>query len=134
MIELAYAEIKSQFVKSELQKTPWQKRQYIIDLTLIEKFALDTYGGMGAGYIRNYLRDYYPQQWNAIWLELNPQEYKRWLTWEERKKKRERKGERKEEARWQREESRERKREKEEWKKMGGVIEDSTKTRLDLLP
>lgn len=115
---MTYTTIKSKFVNEELKKTKWKKRNYIDDLIYIEGFVLKQHFGLWGGYLRNHLLGKYPRQWKAIWLELNPKEYRKDVEFE--KKERERK--RKEEARLKREEALELKRDRLEWKKRGGKI------------
>lgn len=109
-----YAEIKSKFVKKEVKKTAWKDREYIDHLMSIEKFALGTYVSSGHGYIRNILKGRYPEQWKAIWLELNPLLYKEIV----KREKREKVKEMKEEVKWNKEEREVLLREKREWEKL----------------
>ena len=113
---MTYTNAKSNFVKEVIKNTSWNKRQYIERLLDIEKFATTGYCSTGAGYIRMSLKSKYPKEWEAIWLELNPEEYKSTLDYEKKEKERTRK----ENLQFKKEESLELKRDKEAWKKMGG--------------
>ena len=109
-------EIKSNFVKGQLKVTKWKDRSYIYDLIKIEKFALGREFGMATPYLRARLMHSYPIQWKAIWLELNPQRYKKNAEY----KKKEREREKIEAARFRREEALELKRERKGWREGGG--------------
>ncbi len=113
-----YSGIKSNFVKQELKKTKFKDRKYIDRLMDIEKFATTGYCSTGAGYIRHILKGKYPQQWEKIWMELNPKEYKEIFARERKQESQDRK----EEEQWKREEREEFRMEKKDWKEMGGKI------------
>jgi len=113
---MTYTNIKSDFVKAELKKTIWGNRNYIEDLMKIEGLAQGKTYGMVTGYMLNGFPNKYPKQWKAIWLELNPKQYKKNLEY----KKKEAERERKEEERLKREEELEYKKDKKAWKKMDG--------------
>ena len=78
--------IQSKFVKSELKKTKWENRKYIYDLLEIEGFVFAEHFGLGSGYLYVHLKNKYPKQWKAIWLELNPGEYHEIVELEEKDK------------------------------------------------
>ncbi len=114
---MAYTNIKSAFIKAEIQKTKWKDRDYIDGLIKIERFAQGSNCGLYTGYLRNHLRGSYPRQWKKIWLEVNPQRYTKNLEQEEKVKEKEQK----EKAKFRREEARELKQKKKEWIKVGGI-------------
>ena len=106
---MTYTNIKSDFVKAELKKTKWGNREYVENLMKIEGLAQGKTYGMVTGYMLNGFPNKYPKQWEAIWLELNPKQYKKNLEYKNKETEREKK-----------EEKLELKRDKEAWKKMGG--------------
>ena len=109
-------EIRSNFVKEEIKKTEWKNREYIKHLMDIEKFATDGYCSTGAGYIRMILKEKYPEQWKSIWLELNPEGYRKNLEWQKKEAERARK----EDEQLKKEEKLELEKERLEWREMGG--------------
>ena len=113
---MTYTNIKSNFVKAELKKTKWGNREYVENLMKIEGLAQGKTYGMVTGYMLNGFPNKYPKQWEAIWLELNPKQYKKNLEY----KKKEAEREKKEDEKFRKEEKLELKRDKEAWKKMGG--------------
>ena len=113
---MTYTNIKSNFVKAELKKTKWGNREYVENLMKIEGLAQRKTYGMVTGYMLNGFPNKYPKQWEAIWLELNPKQYKKNLEYKNKETEREKK----EEERFKKEEKLELKRDKEAWKKMGG--------------
>jgi hypothetical protein len=113
---MTYTKIKSTFVKNELKKTSWKKRDYIGDLMRIEGLALGYCYGLATGYMLVGFPNKYPKQWKAIWMELNLKGYKSNLNY----KKKEAERERKEDERFKQEEKLELKRDKEDWGKMSG--------------
>ena len=113
---MSYDKIKSEFVKKELQKTTWKDSEYIDDLMDIEKIILGTYTSTGTGYITNHLENKYPKQWKAIYLELNPEGYKKVVAWEKKEAERDKK----EEAESKKKQKERYDSAKESWKKMGG--------------
>ena len=82
----------------------------------IETFATGDYCSSGAGYIRLILKEKYPEQWKAIWLELNPKGYDQNL----KREKKEAELEREEGEKFRKEERLEVRRDREEWKRIGG--------------
>ena len=113
---MTYTNIKSDFVKAELKNTKWGNRDYVEDLMKIEGLAQGKTYGMVTGYMLNGFPNKYPKQWKAIWLELNPKQYKKNLEY----KKKEAELEKNEEERFKQQEKLELKRDKEAWEKMGG--------------
>lgn len=72
-----YKNIKSEFIKNKIKKTPWEAREYIDDLIKIEERALGKGGGgLASGYITVHLKKTYPKEWEIIYKELNPAAYK----------------------------------------------------------
>lgn len=113
---MTYTNIKSNFIKAELKKTKWKNRDYIEDLIRIERHAQGKIHGWTTGYSINHLKNDYPKQWKAIWLELDPKGYKESLDYEKKEAERERK----EDEKFRKEEELELKRDKEAWGEMGG--------------
>ena len=113
-----YTKVKSEFIKKEIKKTRWGKREYINDLIEIEKFAKGEMYGLMTGIRRSALKGEYPKEWKKIWLEINPTQYKKDIEWEEK----ERKKEEEEEMKFQEEEKKELIKEKASWKKAGGKL------------
>lgn len=115
---MQYNKIKSEFVKNELKKTKWKNRKYIDDLIDIEGFVFGEHWGLSSGYLSMHLKDKYPWQWKAVWMELKPKEYKRM-------KKAEEKDERKIENDYRKikkEEITEKKQRRKEWLAAGGKL------------
>ena len=111
-----FKEIKSNFIKEKIKTTKWKDRDYIDSLMSIEKLALGTYVSSGTGYIRGILCEKYPEEWTAIWIELNPKGYKA----EQKRLKEESEKEKRDQMTFAQVEKARKKQEKDEWKKLGG--------------
>ena len=111
-----YTNIKSNFIKSELQKTSWKSRLYIAELMKIEILASGKTFGLPTGHISNHLEKWYPKQWKTIWMELNLKGYQKDLG---RKKKMKEKIDR-EEKKFRKECDEDLQKERESWKRAGG--------------
>lgn len=118
--KLTYTDIKSIFVKNELKKTSLIDSMYIDDLMHLELLVSGKTFGLPTGNIREYLKLKYPDQWKAIFLELNPKGYKKELALDQKKEK---KRQRLEEKYAGAEEMRkERQKRIEAWKRAGGRL------------
>ena len=115
---MTYTDIKSTFVTNELKKTSWKKREYIDDLMKIEMLVSGKTFGLPTGYIRKHLKRKYPQQWKAIFLELDPKGYEKALQRDQKEKEKEQQKEKK----FKKEVYEEGERDKEAWKRAGGKI------------
>ncbi|NQV91886.1 hypothetical protein HQ489_05420 [Candidatus Woesearchaeota archaeon] len=114
---MSYKHIKSEFVKSIIKKTKWKDSLYIDDLMSIEQLALgERFGNMTSYMYWGWPRKY-KKEWEAIWMELNPKQYKE----SQEYKKAEKERERKEREHLKREERLELEKAQVSWKKMGGL-------------
>lgn len=116
--KITYTDIKSHFVKNELKKTSWIGRMYIDDLMKIEMLISGRTFGLPTGYIRTHLKDRYPKQWKAIFLELDPKGYKKEVGLDQKQRKKELQIEKK----FNKEVEEDELRDKEAWKRAGGKI------------
>ena len=114
-----YKEIKSKFIKNKLTglKLNDKNEEYVSDLITIEKYVLGKLYGLGTGYIINSLKDRYPQEYNAIYKELNPKGLEKSKLSEAKEKKQEKI----ETKKLKKDEDKEKIKSKKEWFAMGGI-------------
>jgi len=112
--------IKSNYVKSKIKgmKFNAKNREYIEALMFIERYITHRGFGWNTGYIWAGLKEAYPVEIEAIWTEIDPKGYKRYLKEIEEDEKREKK----EDAEFVRKENAEAAQEKRVWKKYGGKL------------
>jgi len=116
---MSYREVKSQFIKKLIEGTSWEneaRKEYIDSLIKLEGFILHGAGSMAGAMRRGELQKQYPREWETIYNELKPEEFKDL-------KERERRENEESERRMDeitRESERREKRLKQEWLEMGG--------------
>jgi len=120
---MIYKKIKSEFIRKKLKETSWKDREYIGHLMAIERAIIHGLGGWMDHYMYNIRKQSYRKEWEAIYKELKPKEFRNLLKQESREKEKEKKEEKKSRKR----ENKEYTKAKEEWKKMGGRIKDDRK-------
>lgn len=111
-----YKDIKSRYIRDKIKQTKWKNRQYIHSLKCIELLAPGKTFGLTTGYAWMNLPRMYPDEWEAIWTEINPEGYNEWRSQKKREVKAEQRAIRKEKER----EKIEINKEKAEWLEMGG--------------
>jgi len=86
-----YTNIKSNYIKQKIKETSWENRKYIRMLKLIEKYITVGVVGAGSGYMIHDFKNKHPEDYEAIWKELKPEEYERIKQAEKESKEKERK-------------------------------------------
>ena len=115
-----YKEVKSEFIRNLIRQTSFRnlrEREYIDELIALERFIVDGAESYASALRYHYLKRRYRKEWEAIYKELKPEEFRRII---EREKKEE------EESRRRAEEEKRRKLEeelkkKDEWLAIGGL-------------
>lgn len=77
---MQYREVESQFVKELIKGTSWKnepRRQYIDNLIKLEKFILEGPKDFGSGMYYGALKQKYRSEWETLYKELKPEQYKR---------------------------------------------------------
>lgn len=72
--------MKSQFIKKLIEGTSWKneaRRRYIDDLITLEKFILEGPKGFASGILYGALQEKYKREWEIIYKELKPEQFKR---------------------------------------------------------
>jgi len=115
-----YKEAKSQFIKKLIKGTSWRNKariRYIDDLITLEKFILEGPKGFASGMLYGALQEKYKREWEIIYKELKPEQFKRLM--EEERLKEEEFQKKMEQLRKELKEREERL--KREWHEMGGT-------------
>ena len=113
---MAYKNIKSEYIRQKLRKTKWKDSEYIDDLIRLEDCIVNGVQGFAHAMAYSGLKDKYREEWEAIYMELEPERGRIII---ERQ--------RKQEEKWKKEEEEyEKKRKKKleemlkDWEEMGG--------------
>jgi len=72
---MKYTKIKSEYIRKKLKQAKYRNREYIDTLMKIEGLTQGRRYGMSTGHMFLNLPEMYPEEWKAIWLELNPKRY-----------------------------------------------------------
>ena len=112
-----YSKVKSKFIREKIKERKWESWDYIDGLIRIERLVLGEYFGWGTGYIIHSCKADYPKEWDIIYRELKPKEFKKLRECEKKEEKRERK----ENEEFEKQEQRERRELKKDWIKAGGT-------------
>jgi flagellar biosynthesis GTPase FlhF len=115
-----YKEVKSEFIKNLIRQTSYRDvrgRKYIDELITLERFIVDGVHSWGSALHYRNLKEKYRREWEAIYKELKPEEFKQIIE----RKEREAEERRREIEEMRRQELEEEMRKKKEWLEMGGL-------------
>lgn len=111
-----YTNVESKFIKEKIKNTKWDDSGYIDNLIFLEKTIIEGVHSMGGNYMYRDLQNKYPKEYEAIYKELKPKEWKK-LQEEEKKDKEKAKREQKKE---EEEEELEEEEDRKDWVKAKG--------------
>ena len=114
-----YSEAKSNYVKNKIKITKWKDREYIESLLYFEKWVMGEVTGKlgpGWGFMPKVYESNCPEEFKAIYTELNLKGYKKYL----KQKKEDKKDEIEENKEFKRQEKEDLKKQKFDWEKAGG--------------
>ncbi|MEM2099092.1 MAG: hypothetical protein QXU99_05025 [Candidatus Bathyarchaeia archaeon] len=117
---IAYTNVKSQFIKSKIQGANWKwtaYRNYIDKLITIENYVLHGATGFAHALYMHQLKEQYKTEYEIIFHELKPKEYKHF---KEEERKRQLKH-REEEAKRQKQLAKKEEHLRRQWLKAGGI-------------
>lgn len=113
---MQYDGVKSEFIKKKIKGRKWSGRGYIDDLIHLENYIINGPNGFSGAMHFNLLKSENKKQYEAIFKELKPKEFEKYI---ERKKKEEEES-RKQHELWEIRNGEKERRLKEEWIKAGG--------------
>jgi len=86
---MKYTEIKSEYIRDKLKQTSYKDNEYIDSLMKIEGLTQGRTYGMTTGHMWLNLPEMYPEDWKAIWLELDPKRYHEIIEFKKKEKEKE---------------------------------------------
>lgn len=88
-----YDKIKSKFIKEQIRKSKWKDREYIEDLLFLEEAVLypNRKWGYGGSMHLYGLKQSYRKEYHAIFKELDPKGFKKYVASEKEEREKEKK-------------------------------------------
>ncbi len=111
-----YSKVKSKFIKNKIKERNWKSKDYIDDLIYLEEYISGEIYGLGGNWKAASMKSEYKKEYDAIFKELKPKDFKQYIKQERREAERERK----ENEKFEKREQREHREAKKDWIKAGG--------------
>ena len=84
---MEYSEIRSSYIRNRINRSSWTKdRNYIDQLMKLEWYILNGPDCFGGALHYHYLKEKYRSEWEEVYQELKPEEFKKLVDREEARK------------------------------------------------